>query len=368
MRFNFWFITLQVSFLALGLVACDGAGSKDDSDSFDRKALLEHYTKNIIIPAYSALAEKTLALQSAASAFHGSSTESDLQILRNAWKDAALSWQNANQFNFGPAGEEGLRKGLLEEIGTFPAATSKIETSVSTGQWNTSDFNRDARGLLAIEYLLYGENQTNAQIIAGFSSVPKRGEFLLALAEDVHKRVSAVNDGWKTYQTDFVNNAGTDVGSSTSMLYNEFVRSYEALKNFKVGVPLGKRAGQTKAEPQLLEAYYSGYSLELLKAHFVAMENLWYGHAAVSGTGFKAYIESTVGGKELVASTETQLNAVKQALAAVPVTSNMAEQIKNNPAKLEALHTELQKLTRFFKSDMSSLLGIAITFSSGDGD
>jgi hypothetical protein len=46
----------------------------------------------------------------------------------------------------------------------------------------------------------------------------------------------------------------------------------------------------------------------------------------------------------------------------------MSELIRSNPQALVALHTEMQKLTRFIKSEMSSLLGISITYSSGDGD
>jgi hypothetical protein len=367
MKMKYLQLVLLISCL-LSSMACDSNQSKGGDEGFDRSALLEHHAKNMIQPAFSALAEKTLALQSASSTFRSSSTEANLLLVQKAWKEAALAWQSANGFNFGPAGEEGLRKGLVEEIGTFPIAALKIENSINSGQWNTADFNRDARGLLAIEYLLYGENKTSAEIVAGFVGNTKRRDFLFALAEDVHKRVSEVNNTWKTYSAEFVRNAGTDVGSSTSILYNEFVRSYEALKNFKVGVPLGKRAGQTKSEPQLVEAYYSGLSLDLLRAHFTALENLWYGRSTVSGPSFRSYLESTVGGKELIASTEAQLNLVRQAFSAVSNTPNLAEQIKTSPAKLEALHTELQKLTRFFKSDMSSLLGIAITFSSGDGD
>jgi hypothetical protein len=33
-----------------------------------------------------------------------------------------------------------------------------------------------------------------------------------------------------------------------------------------------------------------------------------------------------------------------------------------------AAFDELQRLTRFLKSELSSLLGISITYSSGDGD
>ncbi|AEE49622.1 imelysin family protein [Haliscomenobacter hydrossis] len=368
MKTNFLHNFIVFSMLIVMGFACDSNESGKDEETFDRAAMLEHYASNIIKPAYTTLAEKTLALQSATAVFRSSSNDVNLAALQKAWKDAALAWQKANGFNFGPAGEEGLRKGLVEEVGTFPVSTAKIENSVSNGQWNLADFNRDARGLLAIEYLLFGENKTSIEILNSFTGVSKRAEFLDALAKDVHQRVTEINEAWKTYATEFTKNAGTDVGSSTSMLYNEFVRSFEALKNFKVGVPLGKRVGQTKSEPQLAEAYYSGESLSLLRAHFNAVENLWYGHASVPGASFRAYLETVVGGKELIASTETQLAAVRQAFEAVPAIPSMAEQIKNSPAKLEALHTELQKLTRFFKSDMSSLLGIAITFSSGDGD
>ncbi|MFN3315759.1 MAG: hypothetical protein ACK40K_03035, partial [Raineya sp.] len=74
------------------------------------------------------------------------------------------------------------------------------------------------------------------------------------------------------------------------------------------------------------------------------------------------------GGTALITSTENQWAVVKNAFDAVPPTPRISEQIVNSPAAFDKLHTELQRHTRFFKSDMSSILGIAITFSSGDGD
>jgi hypothetical protein len=75
-----------------------------------------------------------------------------------------------------------------------------------------------------------------------------------------------------------------------------------------------------------------------------------------------------VGGEALINSTENQWAVVKNAYNAVPQTPRISAQILSNPTPFDNFHTELQKHTRFFKSDMSSLLGIAITFSSGDGD
>ncbi len=368
----------RVSFLAcfLGLaVLFAAAGCNDNNgpaDNFDRQAMLRNYADNLIKPAFADLQTQTNALLAAVESFKSDLTPLRLASLQTAWGGAYVAWQYANAFNFGPAGEEGLRKDLIEEIGTFPASELKMENAVSAGAWNLQDFNRDARGFLAIEYLIFGKNQTPEEIIQAFSQSPNRRNYLTALAENLRDRVADVATAWNgPYGDEFVENDGTDVGSSTSALYNEFVRSYESIKNFKLGLPLGKRPGQTQAEPHLVEAYYSGTSLAVLKLNFSAIENIWYGRAkdGSDGIGFREYLENVEGGQALIANTETQIVALKAALAAVPTAPSLSEQIAaGNHPQLDALYVEFSKMTRFFKSDMSSLLGIAITFSSGDGD
>lgn len=358
--------------LLLGAGACEQKTNCCDNNSdFNRKALLQHFSDNIIRPAFGTLQTSTDALFVQANNFAAAPTLPALTALRERWEAAVLRFQAANAFNFGPAGEEGLRKSLIEEIGTFPVSETKINDLLAAGQWNLGDFNRDARGFYAIEFLIFSPGADPAAIVQAFKGNPVKTAYLTALAKDLKDRVDAVVTAWNgPFANTFVQNDGTDAGSSVAVLYNEFVRSYEAAKNFKMGLPMGKRAGQTQSEPQLVEAWYSGKSLPLLKAHLKAIENIWYGRAdsGQEGPGFKAYLDTVEGGKALIVSTENQLAALKAALEAVALTPPLSDQIMQKEPKLETLYEEMQKMVRFFKSDLSSLLGIAITYSSGDGD
>ena len=84
--------------------------------------------------------------------------------------------------------------------------------------------------------------------------------------------------------------------------------------------------------------------------------------------GFKEYLDAVEGGKALITSTEQQIFAIKKALSDIPTNQTFSQLIESNDPSIFELQVESQKMVRFFKSDLSSLLGIAITFSSGDGD
>ena len=224
--------------------------------------------------------------------------------------------------------------------------------------------------LVAILFLLFDLEDNNSTVLKRFEN-PTAGTYLKELGKHLKSRTEQVENDWKSgYRMAFIQNNGTDAGSAVSMLYNDFVKSYEGLKNFKVGLPLGKRPGQTAIEPNLAEAYYSGKSITFLKEHFRSMEDIWHGksQAGVDGPGFKEYLESVEGGKALVDLTLPQLEKIKSDLNSLPPNPRFSQQLTTNFQQIDQLHTDLQKHTRFFKSDMSSVLGIAITYSSGDGD
>ncbi|AWV97756.1 imelysin family protein [Arcticibacterium luteifluviistationis] len=344
---------ISVGILSLGfLLSCSKSTDPVLVDTFDRKAFLENYADSYIIPGFQTLSTQTTLLNTT---INDLSLNSDLSSAKQNWKVAYEAFLHVTLYNIGPAEEQVLTKSLVEEVATFPINTEALSTAITSGNYQVGSVARDLRGFLALEYLLFSED---AQGSDAWLAVVK------AIAQDINERVADVNSAWPTFRETFVNNNGTSAGSSTSAIYNEFLKSFEALKNFKLGLPLGLRPGQTEALPGNVESPYSENNLLFSNTHFQVLKSFWEGN---SGLGFREYLLTVEGGEALVNSTELQIKEVETAFLNVNETDFEASQLDGNQ-NLIALHTELQKLTRFFKSEMSSLLGIAITFSSGDGD
>lgn len=365
-------IVFVLSLLIALTVSCQKDDTQGGKDDFDRALMLKNYADNLIVPAYRDAQLAVNQLIVAIEALAGSPAPQQLASAQSAWVNAYGEWMYANAFNLGPAAEQGLSRSLSEEMATFPVAVQKIESAISAGQFNFNDFNRDARGFLALEYLLFAEPGTSPEaVVALLQSQPSRQAYLLQCARNLQSRLNTVVQAWETgYTATFISNAGTDIGSSTAVLYNEFVKAFETNKSLKIELPLGSRPGQTQAEPTRVEAYYSGKSADFLNIHLTAIENIYRGRSknGTDGPGFEDYLETVTGGPALVEVTLRQWEKVRAAAGSLPAGTRLSDLIVNNPQPVRDLQLELQKHVRFFKSDMSSLLGIAITYSSGDGD
>lgn len=353
---------LLFSLILLGLASCkDETGGGPTSQGFDRGSMLSYYADQHIQPAFDSLSMAAQELHSRLLGLAAQPSPVQLGELRAAWSRVYFHWQKAAIFNVGPAAEQGLRKRMTEELGTFPVSEAKINTYLSAGDTSFANFDRDSRGLFAMEYLLFAG--TEADVLNRLAQTPARN-YLTALSNRFRSETNRIAAEWRGYRSEFVGNTATSAGSPTVQLYNEFLLSYEGLKNFKLGLPLGLRMGQTQAEPQKVEALYSGQSLAGIARQMQALEAFWRGN---SSTGLREYLLASTGGEELVNRTEAQLRIIEARITACG-TGRLDSLITANPQPAIDLHTELQRNTRFFKSDMSSLLGLTITFSSGDGD
>lgn len=346
------------------LIGCNEDDPLEDT-SFDRSTMLTSLADDLIIPNFESLQTSVNALSQSASVFEQNPTGANLLSLREAWAQAVEDYQHCSAFGFGPGT---LILGSFSSVlGVFPVDEDLIESNMTNENFNLeASFDRDIRGFYAVEYLIYGKGESDEELIANFDQ--NRFDYLFLIISELKVSFDAIVSEWNTtYRDEFISNDGTSAGSSVSLLYNEFVKDYENLKNFKVELPAGLTAGQIAADPTLVEAYYSGISRSLIELHFESSKNIWSGTSkgGVDLIGFEEYLEAVEGGPELIQDTRAAISDIDQAIENLPQ-GRLSDHVSSQ--ELENLRDLLQANTANFKSSMSSLLGINITFNSGDGD
>lgn len=370
---KFFLLVLALGSTFVGIQSCSKSSEDQPtaSSSFDRKAMLTNLSTNLILPAYTAFQTTAVNLDKAATDFNASPDLTKLTALQSAFQAAYKQWQSTSAFGFGPAEGQNLRI----NVNTYPADINQINSNISAGSYNPSLLaNLAAKGLPALDYLLFGTGADNNAVLQQYTTDSKAGNrktYLAALSAELKTGISSVIDAWNTgYTTTFLNATGTDVGSSTGQFINQLVYDYEILKNFEVGIPAGVQSMGT-AYPQKVQAYYSKMSLQLALLHIQALQNSYLGKSAQGdGIGLDDYL-TQAGAKS---SNGGSLNDTIKAQFATAIaklqtlTDPLSDNIKNNQAAVTSAYTELQKLTVLLKTDMTSSLGILITYGDNDGD
>lgn len=360
--------TFIVTLLLLFLGACGSSTSSDEQSNFDRAAMLENYGNNIILPAFESLQTSVDDLQVAAQDFETERTPQNLETLQEALKNARLAWQDVSPFQFGPSESVLLRASL----NTYPVDTTKVSDRVSSGEYSFGTINsRDAAGLPALGYLLHGLGDTNEEILAMYTTAPdaqNRLDYLLDNITFIKEQVDTATNDWQASGGDYIGmflseeNAGTDVGSSLGMLINSYVKHYERfLRDGKIGIPAGVRSAGTP-RPLAVEAYYSGYSVELASANLQQVENIFTGG---DGRGIDDNLEALNAG-DLSQEIQTQINESQSALEGL--NDPLSQQIEENNDPVLTTFEDMQQVVTLVKADMTSILGITITYQDNDGD
>jgi predicted lipoprotein len=355
----------------------DNSSGTDNGSSFDRKTMLTNLSTNIIIPAYTSYQASTVSLDAAVTAFNASPDVTKLAALQSAFQAAYKQWQSASMFNFGPANDAELQV----STNTYPADVNQITANITSGTYNPGLLaNLAAKGLPALDYLLFGIGADNNAILTQYTTDSKaanRKTYLAALSAELKTNATTVLTAWNgTYKTTFLNATGTDVGSSTGQLINQLVYDYEILKNFEIGIPAGVQSMGTTF-PTKVQAYYSKMSVQLVLLHIQAIQNVYLGQSATAGNGLGLddYLVQTtkLPGTSKYANGSAVNDAIKAQFAVAIsklqlLTDPLSTNITSNNAAVTTAYTELQKLTVLLKTDMTSSLSILITYGDNDGD
>ena len=356
------------------LYACSGDSSVDPNNDnngdgvtdSEIETVLNNYCDNIIIPSFEEFNNNISALDTKLNGYITSTTS--LDECKNALKDARLSWQNILPFlQFGPA----LDHYLMVNCNTYPTDAEQIEQDILNGTWIDPATDYDHFGLPAIEYILYlDDTHTEAE-----------KSRLIMLSNHLSNLSSSVYNDWSnSYGLTFKSNTGTSAGSSVSLLVHSYIQVYETrVRNGKLGYPINVIGMGVNADlyayPNKVEAYYSGYSVDLLDAAFSAFTDVYNGDYYINGnktdgSGLDDLVVSNGDvdyGIPLDNEISSQLSVAKNSIQTLD--NPLSSFVETNIDEVYLAYIELQALVVLWKVDMTSAIGIVFDNSyDNDGD
>ena len=356
---------------------------KDDNsclyEDYDKLSLLTNLADNYIIPSLDAYKSKIVTLNIHVDSFITNPSISNLTLIRTNWEDALLNWQDIGFLDFGPSEYILLRK----QTNTFPIDTTELNNSITLADWNLGYVSSyDSKGLQALDYLLFKPGHTDNELITYFQNNENARNYLKALTEDLNQNINYVTNEWITYREDFINdfevttsNLSTNSqGSSISNIINALCLHYEFyVRRGKVGLPLGVFNGFSQLElPELVECYYSGKSTQNLVRSVNSLRKYVTGSSYLNndnGLGLDDYMDfvnAEQNSQQLSTVIDNQFLTILEELN--NINGPLSEEIINNKSQITQTYQELQQLVPYMKVDMTSALGVLITYQDNDGD
>ncbi|MCB9033931.1 MAG: imelysin family protein [Chitinophagales bacterium] len=352
--------TIYLILLSLCIVSCTEDKPSSSCETVDNNAILQNLG-NIIVDRYSQLNTQATLTQTAITAFITAPTTVTLTAAQNALKQLYLDFETVEMLQFGPA-ESYLQRTALNN---YPTDTTIIQTAIANGITDLQNISNSAKGIHALDYLLFGVANSNTDIVNWYSATNNKN-YLTAVMTQVKTVINNVYNEWNpndgNYYNTFINATGVDIASAFGQLSNAIIADYEKYaRDGKVGIPLGIR---TLGVPQLnnVEGLYSKTSLQLLENYIINYKSLFNGN---NGLGLDDYLNN-VGRSDL----STQINNELQAILNTIDTFNhdLAYEITNNEAAVQTLYSQLQALLLTLKVDMVSAMCLTITYQDVDGD
>lgn len=343
-----------------------GSCQSDDESTkpeFDRKALLESVIQNEILPATANASSNFSDLSDAANAFTTAPDLEKLNTLRTHWKQSKRSWNHAELYNIGTV----RQSFVYSTIDNWPTNTTIIENHIEAGTYTTEEAvagsGSNAKGLPAIEYLLFGDDQIILEKFTTDAYATERKEFLKATCAVLKTDGAAVHAKWENDEDRFTNALANGLSGSLNSLVNGQIALLEKMVFLKIAKPAGLSIQTAEPNPELLEAFRSSYALHCVNRNLAALK-----------TSYDVENNQSDLSALLIHSDRSDLdNAIKDKFAACAnsiseIDEPLREAIYSQPEKVAALHENLRQLLILFKTDLSSALSITVTFSDNDGD
>jgi len=345
----------------LFLFSCNESSNNNDDDVLNRKQMLSDYADYYIIPKFEQLYNDLDLLESNLIEINSTEDISKIDEFKNQFLVSYKSWQYVAFLNFGPAESNSLNN----ICNIYPVNINKINSNIESGNYNLlSAINTDAIGFPALDYLLFADD-LNEEFNFDNANFKKYISDNIALMKS---RVDVCLKDWKgNYKISFKDNDGKSVGSGLSMIVNSINRYWEKdLRDGKLGIPIGVRSNGVVLKEKS-EAYYSDYSLELLKASIKGFSEFYIN--SDQGLSLFDYLynrRNEYGDGKLHQTIKSNFENIL--IRVESLQGSLSQNIDQNNQELLSIYQEFQKQIVYLKVDMPSILGVSITYQDNDGD
>lgn len=348
-----WIIPLCAILL---IAACKK--KKDEDTEFDKGPIMVNLADNYIIPGYSDLKNKITTLETSWNDFLADKTQAKLDLSKQAWVDANISFQHVKGFDFGPA----MTANIAFTFGTFPCDTAQINSNIQNGGYDlNAAANLDAAGFDALDFLFY-----KPDALTRFQTVSSTCTYVSDIISKMKTEITAVVNGWGSYRSTFVAGTGNESTSPFALLVNNFCKDYELCKTTKIGFPIGNHTLGIQ-QPNYLEARRSGIGKTLLIENIRGLRCIFSGLSLSgnNGQGFDDYLAAI--DKASLAST---IQSRFDYMVSTPGnwTGTLEDLMGTSPSTLSEFYAYQQTTVVYIKTDMASAFGVLITYQDTDGD
>lgn len=290
-------------------------------------------------------------------------TVATLKKAQDSYKDLAFLYGKLYVFNIGEAKDNFFNR----RFNFWPVYNIAIEKVITEGKIDETkfiNFGSASKNLPGMQYLLF-KYDNNEKIVEEFSVQDSRKKYLTLVINELEKLFISLNDVWfggGNYAQIFKSQNKQGLQGAFNLLYNGMYNVVDTDKVTKIGKPAGLESSP-HTNPEIVEAFYSGQSLALIKSNLQSIEELFFSNKI---TNIASYIESITKNKEITSKLRTQLDECFRILATINVPLKVA--VNTEKDKLKKLHKAYSNLLVIMNSDIRSVLSIVITGTDNDGD
>jgi predicted lipoprotein len=347
--------------------------SVDGPTGPSRAELLSSLATTVFLPTFIEFEQDALGHADAVATLCAGLDDASLVSAQSAWMTARVPLTRADAWRFGPIVD--LR--IDTAVDFWPARPDAVETAVAdpaeaTDDWVTS-LGTAAKGLPAVEYLLFDPIGGNEAILGSFDATATTGarrcDVTAALASRVATRATELRAAWDPTEGNYAGLLAADGDDSpghpslqmaTDDVVNALITALRDITDARLGRPLGDKTAGTP-QPDDVASRFSDHGYVEMVATLEGVERVYLGDGGLGLTDVVISLDA-----DLDAAIRIAIEDAKAAIAGLSMPLRLA--VVADPAPVIQARNVVNILRRLVEVDLATLLGINVGLNDNDGD